>query len=85
MLRYVDKSKGHLFSTHDLGAVIQNQIAGMQKEIESLDQNRLLNTAPADLTDYLVRKYCLEPVSLLRDQWYATEQETQVDVRYDPH
>lgn len=85
MLRYVDKSKGYLFSTHDLNAVIQNQAAVMQKEVESLDQNRLLNTAPADLADYLVKKYSLEPISLLRDQWYAAEQETQIDVRHDPH
>lgn len=85
MLRYVDKSKGYLFSTHDLSAIIQRQITAMQKEVESLDPNRLLNTAPADLADYLVQKYCLEPVSLLRDQWHATEQETQVDVRHDPH
>ncbi|CUJ72189.1 MAG: hypothetical protein J0I68_13715 [Achromobacter sp.] len=84
MINHIDKSKGYLFSTHDLNAVIQHQLSAMRDEIEKLDPNRLLNTAPADLTNYFAQKYCLEPIQLHRDQWHAAEQETQIDVRHDP-
>jgi hypothetical protein len=48
-----------------------------------MEANRLLNTAPEDLKQYLVEKYRVEPIRLLRDDWYAAHQEVQVDVRYD--
>lgn len=79
----IDKSKGILFSTHDLSAVLRNAAQQMRQEVESLEANRLLNTAPEDLKNYLVAKYRVEPIALRRDQWYADHQETQVDVRYD--
>lgn len=79
----IDKSKGILFSTHDLSAVLRNAVHQMRQEVESLEANRLLNTAPEDLKNYLVAKYRVEPIALRRDQWYADHQETQVDVRYD--
>jgi hypothetical protein len=56
----------------------------MREEIEGLDPNRLLNTAPADLVAYFVEKYNVEAVRLRRDEWYAEPpKEIQVDVRYD--
>jgi hypothetical protein len=81
----IDKSKGLLFCTHDLSQSLRNTTAAMHKEVESLDANRLLNTAPDDLRDYLAAKYRIEPIRLLRDYWYAETRETQVDVRYDPN
>lgn len=83
MFGRIDKSKGLLFCTHDLSAVLRNAVEQMRGEIESLDPNRLLNTAPDDLKSYLVAKYRVEPICLLRDQWYADHHETPVDVRYD--
>lgn len=83
MFGRIDKSKGILFSTHDLSAVLRNAVHQMRQEVESLEANRLLNTAPEDLKNYLVAKYRVEPIALRRDQWYADHQETQVDVRYD--
>jgi hypothetical protein len=83
MFGRVDKSKGFLFSTYDLSGVLQNAAQQMRQEVESLEANRLLNTAPEDLKNYLVQKYRVEPIALCRDQWYADHQETQVDVRYD--
>lgn len=83
MFGRVDKSKGFLFSTHDLSGVLQNAVQQMRQEVESLEANRLLNTAPEDLKNYLVQKYRVEPIVLRHDQWYADHQETQVDVRYD--
>jgi hypothetical protein len=81
--RGIDKSKGFLFSTHDLSGVLQNAAQQMRHEVESMEANRLLNTAPEDLKKYMVQKYRAEPIALLRDQWYADHQETPVDVRYD--
>jgi len=49
MLGSIDKSKGLLFCTYDLAGTIRNTQDTMRQEIERLDGNRLLNTAPADL------------------------------------
>ena len=84
MFGSIDKSKGLLFCTYDLSQSLQGTQQKMREEIESLDANRLLNTAPADLVAYLVEKFKVEPVRLRRDEWYAEPtKEIQVDVRYD--
>jgi hypothetical protein len=83
MFGSIDKSKGLLFCTHDLSQSLRNTVAAMYKEVESLAANRLLNTAPDDLRDYLAAKYRVESIRLLQDQWYADTRETPVDVRYD--
>ena len=84
MFGSVDKSKGYLFCTYDLAQGLQNTVGKMRNEVEELDANRLLNTAAEDLKRYFVEKHSVEPIRLLRDDWYADPQETQVDVRHDP-
>jgi hypothetical protein len=79
----IDKSKGLLFCTYDLNGILRNRADELRREVDVLDANRLLNTAPDDLKNYLVTKYQIEPINLLRDQWYAEARETQVDVRHD--
>ncbi|NYT85015.1 hypothetical protein [Pollutimonas harenae] len=83
MFGSIDKSKGMLFVTYDLSQSLQNTMQSLRTEVESLEANRLLNTAPEDLKNYLVEKYRVTPATLLHDQWYADSQEVQVDVRYD--
>lgn len=83
MFGYVDKSKGQLFSSYDLQQALSSSIESLRREVEKLDENRLLNTAQTDLTNYFVEKYTATPITLLRDSWYAEESEAQVDVRYD--
>ena len=84
MFGTIDKSKGILFCTSDLSQSLQVTQQKMLEEIENLDANRLLNTAPTDLVAYLVEKYHIEPVRLRRGDWYAEPpKEVQVDVRYD--
>lgn len=46
MFGSIDKSKGLLFVTHDLDHSLRSTMQEMQQEVESLDENRLLNTAP---------------------------------------
>ena len=83
MFGSIDKSKGLLFVTHDLDRSLQSTMQSMKQEVEELDENRLLNTAPEDLKRYLVTKYSVTPITLLRDEWYVDHQDMQVDVRYD--
>lgn len=83
MFGSVDKSKGLLFVTHDLDYSIRLTMQNMQKEVDGLDENRLLNTPPEDLKRYLVEKHGITPITLLRDQWYADYRDAPVDVRHD--
>lgn len=83
MFGTIDKSKGLLFVTHDLDQSMRLTMEKMRQEVEGLDENRLLNTAPDDLTRYLVEKYGITPITLLRDQWYADHEDAPVDVRHD--
>lgn len=83
MFGSIAKSEGLLFVTHDLDQSIRLTMQNMQKEIEALDENRLLNMSPEDLKTYLVEKYCITPITVLRDQWYADHQDVSVDVRHD--
>ena len=72
-----------LFVTHDLDHSLRSTMQSMRQEVEGLDENRLLNTAPEDLKRYLVEKYGVTPITLLRDQWYVFDQDMQIDVRHD--
>jgi hypothetical protein len=83
MFQLIKKSSGLLFSSHDLRQIIDSARASLRAEVDQFDQNRLLNTAPADLVRYLVERYSITPPALRREDWSATELETQVDVRYD--
>ncbi|MDP9974564.1 hypothetical protein J2W39_005833 [Variovorax paradoxus] len=83
MFGSIDKNKGLLFVTHDLDHSIRLTTEKMRQEVEGLDENRLLNTPPEDLKNYLVDKYSITPITLLRDQWYADYQDAPVDVRHD--
>lgn len=67
MFNLIDKSKGYLFASHDLRAMIENQRAALRKEVEQMDANRLLNTSPADLSRYFIEKYNLTAPMLRRD------------------
>lgn len=83
MYQLIDKSVGYLFSSRDLRELIETRIMAIRQEIEQLEANRLLNTSPSDLSRYLIEKYALQAPLLRRDDWSASEQETQVDVRHD--
>ncbi|MDR9837642.1 hypothetical protein [Herbaspirillum huttiense] len=83
MFGSIAKSNGLLFVTYDLQSGLQKSAESLRAEIESLDSNRLLNTAPEDLKKYLAEKYRVEPVKLLREHWEAEVIETQIDVRHD--
>lgn len=85
MFRLIEKCHGYLFASLDLREFLDTRVSAMRQEIEELDANRLLNTSPTDLAAYLVEKYTLQAPSLRRDDWSASEHETQIDVRNDPN
>lgn len=85
MFNLIDKSKGYLFASYDLRAIIENQRNSLRQEVEQMEANRLLNTSPSDFCRYLVEKHNLTAPVLKRDAWSADEQETKIDVSNDPN
>jgi hypothetical protein len=80
----IDKRKGLLFCTYDLSQSLRNAAQKLREEVEGMEANRFLNTAPEDLKRYLAEKYRIEPIKLRRDEWYADHRDMPVDVRHDP-
>jgi hypothetical protein len=83
MFQLIEKNSGFLFASLDLRKMLEQRNSALRSEVEQLEPNRLLNTAPADLTKYLVDKYTLEVPQLKKDEWSADEREAQIDVRHD--
>lgn len=83
MPRLLEKSSGYLFSSCDLREILDQQIAALRSEVDQMEANRLLNTAPADFSKYLVDKYTIEVPRLRRDEWMVNQCETKIDVRHD--
>lgn len=82
MSRY--NSDNILFYDIDLVATLDAQRRSIEGEINSFDQNRLLNTAPDDLVQYFVDKNHVEAPKLLLDQWTVESREGSQRVRdYD--
>lgn len=84
MFGSIPKSKGLLFVTSNLSQQLEMTSKSARDEVESLDANRLLNTAPEDLKRYLVEKHSVTPITLRRAEWYADVQDIKIDVRLDP-
>jgi hypothetical protein len=73
----------YLFSSTNLGDTLDGRRRELQAEVEKIDANRLMNTAPADLVKYLTTKYQFEPVALRKDDMTADQREAQYDARQD--
>ena len=79
MSRY--NSDNILFYDIDLVATLDAQRRSIESEINSFDQDRLLNTAPDDLVQYFVDKNHVEAPKLLLDQWTVESREGSQRVR----
>lgn len=84
MYKLLDQASGYLFSSRQLSDVLEAQRLAMRTEVDSLEPNRLLNTAPADLATYFAEKFAIEPIVLHIDKWSVNEGECQVDISGDP-
>lgn len=67
-----------LFWDIDLRATLTAQRDSIDRELQALDPNRVLNTAPDDLVQYFVDKNHVEAPVLHRDKWSIdTKEETE--------
>ncbi len=77
-------SRPHLFSDYDLRSTLDDQFRAMQSEIESMSDDRLLNTSVASMVSYLEEKYRIEPVSINEEGITIDQKEIEIDVSQDP-
>ena len=71
-----------LFNRHDLRGVLAAQEQAISKDVDSLDENRLLNSSHLDLCQYFVEKYTVEPVRIDEEGIKADYGDAQVDVSH---
>lgn len=83
MYRLMSKGDGYLFASRELRQVTEGIRAALSKEVDGLDANRVLNTAPADLAAYLIDKYQIDPAILHPEQMHAVDSECKIDVSRD--
>ena len=74
----------YLFAEADWYSVEQHQKETMAKDIQEMDGNRLLNTAPEDLVRYFADKYRIDVPTLIDESISADQREVQIDVSRDP-
>lgn len=72
----------YLFSRADWFSVEEHQKTQLKKDVANYDNNRLLNTAVNDLSEYFAEKYRIDVPELQRDQIVAEQREAKVDVSH---
>ncbi len=77
-------SDGCLFSSNKLDQLLVGARGKILTEVERVEANQFLNTAPGDLIDYLVQLAIVEPITLIKEKWYVETKDVQIDVRDDP-
>lgn len=77
------RDRAYLFSNVSWFDVEARQLQKMQKEIQGMDGNRLLNTSVDDLVSYLEQKFGVNVPELITSEIVADQQETQIDVSRD--
>lgn len=76
----MQKSTSLLFVKYNLSDLLRNNKELMINEINSIEGERFLNTAQADLVKYCIEKYTIDTPRLLKESITAAEEEMQVDV-----
>jgi hypothetical protein len=78
-------SQDLLFNKVDIFSIIQNHTSTVNKRIESIPANTILNASEHDLTQSLIEEFRLNvPVIEENEIYIAHSGEAPVDVRYDP-
>ena len=76
--------ESNLFSRRKWFDVENNQKEKLEREITSMDGDRLLNTSVDDLCTYLIDKYSIDEVPRLkREEIFVEQRETKIDVSRD--
>jgi len=71
-----------LFYDKDLRTVLGLQEKALSNEINSLDETRIMNTSPEDLSTYFVTKYRVEPLQIHEQGIQVDYGDTQVEVTH---
>lgn len=79
----MSRSPDYLFCQHDLAEVMRDREEQMLHRIDTIEENRLLNTSVEDLCEYFEVKYRLEVPRLRENEITVDQCETQVDVSKD--
>ena len=74
---------GYLFSKHGWHDVSEHQKRQLDDEVNKMNGDRLLNTSPDDLRNYLVEKYSIDVPTIDREEIVADQKETEIDVSHD--
>ena len=69
-----------LFRDYDLRSVLTQQDQKLSNEVASLNEDRVLNTSPEDLCNYLVDKYTIEAAEIDESGINADYGDAQVDI-----
>ena len=69
-----------LFCDYDLGSVLTQQDQKLSNEVASLSEDRVLNTSPEDLCNYLVEKYTVGVAEIDESGINADYGDAKVDV-----
>lgn len=77
-----DRANTPLFCKLDGMTARRAQVMTAAKEVSNLDESRILNTDPGDLTQYFVEKFRVDVPVLDRDNMVAEQHERQIEV-YD--
>jgi hypothetical protein len=74
----------NLFVKGELRSLLENQHKLIQREVDTLDENYLLNISEGDLIEQLVKKYTIIPPSLkVQDKYSLAPKEIDIDVSRD--
>jgi hypothetical protein len=78
------KENSPLFCQGDLSATLQAQIANLCAEIDGFTSDYVLKVSFDDLTNHLMDKFHVEPISLLKDEIHIGDSgDTTVDMSQD--
>ena len=69
-----------LFSSRDLSQVLSNRGRSLAREVESLDESRVLGASPEDLCTYLVEKFQVDELHIDEAQVRIDYGDAQIDV-----
>jgi len=72
--------RSYLFTDYDLRRTLDGQFEELQSEVNSMNDDRFLNTSENDMIKYLEEKYIIEPIVFNEGGISVDQVETDIDV-----
>src|SRR6266511_3713641 len=73
-----------LFQKADLSAALEAQSLELRKAVDELRRDEILGVSESDLVAHLVSRFEIDVPKLDRDGMYIEEEDTKVDVLWEP-